>query len=167
MSDTPSRGMHHLGLATHDMEATLDFYENVLGFPARVCEMIEPETGGTIRHAFLDIGQGEMIAFMECNEIRGVDPDLDTGINRGLGIHGGMIHFAFKVEDEAELEKKSADLAGKGIDTSEVVDHGWCKSVYFNDPNGLQLEFCCLTTELAESHVEARTSEAWTRWSRR
>ena len=63
MSDTPSRGMHHLGLATHDMEATLDFYENVLGFPARVCEMIEPETGGTIRHAFLDIGQGEMIAF--------------------------------------------------------------------------------------------------------
>ncbi len=167
MSDTPSRGIHHLGLATHDMEATLDFYENVLGFSARVCEMIEPETGGNIRHAFLDIGQGEMIAFMECNEIRGVEPGFDTGINRGLGIHGGMIHFAFKVLDEAELEKKSADLAGKGIDTTEVVDHGWCKSVYFKDPNGLQLEFCCLTTELGETHVEARTSEAWTRWSRR
>ena len=44
MSHTPGRGMHHLGLATHDMEATLDFYENVLGFPARVCEMIQPET---------------------------------------------------------------------------------------------------------------------------
>ena len=44
------KGMHHLGLATHDMERTLDFYENVLGFPAVVCEMIEPEAGGAIRH---------------------------------------------------------------------------------------------------------------------
>ncbi len=36
-------GVHHIGLATHDMDATLDFYENVLGFPAVVCEMIAPE----------------------------------------------------------------------------------------------------------------------------
>ncbi len=53
-----SKGMHHLGLATHDMEKTLEFYEDVLGFPAVVCEMIEPESGGAIRHAFFGSSLG-------------------------------------------------------------------------------------------------------------
>ena len=167
MSHTPRRGMHHLGLATHDMEATLEFYENVLGFPARVCEMIEPETGGAIRHAFLDAGGGELLAFMECNEVPGVESDFDTGINRGLGIRGGLIHFAFKVLDEPELEKKRNELLEKGVQVTEVVDHRWCKSIYFRDPNGLQLEFCCFTAELGSEHVAGRTQEAWKCWARR
>ena len=41
-------GMHHLGLATHNMEATLDFYENKLGFETKVCDLLKPEAGGTI-----------------------------------------------------------------------------------------------------------------------
>ena len=165
MSD--AKGVHHLGLATHDMEATLDFYENVLGFEARVCEMIEPKTGGAIRHAFLDVGNDELIAFMECNEVPGVSPDFDPGINRGLGIRGGMIHFAFKVDDEVELEKKRDELREKGVKVTEVVDHRWCKSIYFKDPNGIQLEYCCLTAELGEEHVSGRYSESWKRWFRR
>ena len=159
--------MHHLGLATHDMEATLDFYENVLGFAARVCEMIEPETGGAIRHAFLDAGQGELIAFMECNEVRGVADDFDTSINRGLGLRGGLIHFAFKVLDEVELEKKRNELLEKGVEVTEVVDHRWCKSIYFKDPNQIQLEYCCYRGELDESHLAGRDSEAWTALARR
>ena len=159
-------GIHHLGLATHDMEATLDFYEGVLGMPARVCEMIEPETGGAIRHAFFDAGDGELVAFMECNEVRGVAPDFDPGINGGLGIKGGMYHFAFKADGVAGLEKKQAELREKGVEVTERVDHGWCQSIYFMDPNGLQLEYCCLTAELGPEH-DHRHDEAWTRWSRR
>jgi catechol 2,3-dioxygenase-like lactoylglutathione lyase family enzyme len=161
-----ARGIHHVGLATHDMDATLEFYEEVLGFPARVCEMIEPKTGGAIRHAFLDIGGGELFAFMECNELEGVG-DFDAGINRGLGIRGGMFHFAFKVDDDVALEKKRLELAEKGVDVTDVVDHGWCKSIYFKDPNFLQLEYCCLTEELGEEHTRGRESDAWTHWSRR
>ena len=162
-----NQGMHHLGLATHDMEATLEFYERVLGFRAVVCEMIEPETGGAIRHAFLDAGNGELLAFMECNDLEGVSPDFDAGINRGLGILGGMYHFAFKVEDEEALRAKQSDLESKGVKVRGVVDHGWCKSIYFRDPNFLQLEFCCLTEELGERHAAGRFSEAWTRLARR
>jgi catechol 2,3-dioxygenase-like lactoylglutathione lyase family enzyme len=162
-----SKGMHHIGLATHDMEKTLAFYEGVLGFPAVVCEMIHPENGGAIRHAFLDAGSGELLAFMECNEVEGVPGDFDTGINRGLGIGGGVVHFAFRVDDEAELEAKRADLRSKGVDVTDVVDHRWCKSIYFKDPNFLQLEFCCLTQTLGEEHVAGRLAESWTRWERR
>jgi catechol 2,3-dioxygenase-like lactoylglutathione lyase family enzyme len=166
MAIDTKRGMHHVGLATHDMEATLDFYENTLGFPAVVCEMIEPETGGAVRHAFLDVGQGELIAFMECNDIKGVSDDFDAGINRGLGIRGGMFHFAFKVDDATELEKKRAELQEKGVTVTDVVDHGWCRSIYFRDPNWLQLEFCCLTQDLGEEHTAGRRGEAWKRLAR-
>ncbi len=29
----------------------------------------------------------------------------------------------------------------------DIVDHNWAKSIYFKDPNGMQLEYCCLTRE--------------------
>jgi catechol 2,3-dioxygenase-like lactoylglutathione lyase family enzyme len=161
-----NRGIHHIGLATHDMESTLDFYENVLGFPAVVCETIEPETGGAIRHAFFDVGEGELIAFMEANQIEGVAPDFDAGINRGLGTGSGMYHFAFKVADPSELAKKRDELVEKGLTVRGIVDHGWCQSIYFRDPNFLQLEFCCLTATLGRQHTADRQGEAWQKYSK-
>jgi catechol 2,3-dioxygenase-like lactoylglutathione lyase family enzyme len=167
MQPTTHKGIHHIGIATHDMEATTAFYEDVLGFRAVVCEVIELERGGVIRHAFFDAGSGELFAFMECNDVNDVPTDFDAGINRGLGIRGGMYHFAFRVDDEVELEAKQADLTAKGVAVRGVVDHGWCKSIYFRDPNFLQLEYCCLTGELDESHAAGRFSKAWTRLARR
>jgi len=162
-----NRGIHHIGVATHDMESTLNFYENVLGFPAVVCEMIEPETGGAIRHAFFDTGEGELIAFMEANDVAGVSADFDAGINRGLGTGSGMYHFAFAVKDPAELAQRRDELVGKGVKVRGIVNHGWCQSVYFRDPNFLQLEFCCLTAELSDRHTAGRRSPEWQRHSRR
>lgn len=159
-------GMHHLGLATHDMEATLDFYENVLGLKVRVCDLLRPEGGGTIRHAFMDLGAGEMIAFMECNNVPWVPGDFDPGINRGLGIKGGVIHFAFKATDEADLHDRRTELRDRGVEVSEVVDHGWCKSIYFRDPNGIQLEYCVLTTALGDELVADRSGDGWQALSR-
>ena len=161
-----NKGLHHIGLATHDMEKTLAFYEDVLGFRAVICEMIEPDSGGAIRHAFFDTGNGELFAFMEANDIAGMPDDFDAGINRGLGTGSGMFHFAFAVADEEELASRRADLAAKGVKVRGIVDHGWCKSIYFRDPNFLQLEFCCLTEELGDRHTAGRFSAGWTRLAR-
>ncbi len=154
-------GLHHVGLATHNMEMTLEFYEEVLGFPAVVCEMIETPGGGRIRHAFFDVGAGEMIAFMEFNEVEEVATDFDTGINRGLGTGSGAYHFAFKVGSTDELSRKRDELEAKGVEVRGIVDHGWCQSIYFRDPNFLQLEFCCLSRELTDKDFAGRTSESW------
>lgn len=162
-----NKGVHHLGLATHDMEATLEFYENVLGFETKVCDLLQPEGGGTIRHAFMDMGNDELIAFMECNDVPGIAPDFDPGMNKGLGIGGGVIHFAFRVDDEQELDAKREELADKGVKVTDVVDHGWCKSIYFKDPNAIQLEYCCLSGELGGGLLADRASEVWTGLSRR
>jgi catechol 2,3-dioxygenase-like lactoylglutathione lyase family enzyme len=154
-------GMHHVGLATHDMEVTLAFYEDVLGFKTSVCDLLEPKGGGAIRHAFMDIGGGEMIAFMECNDVPGIASGFDSGINRGLGISGGVIHFAFAAENEEDLVAKQQELHEKNVEVTDVVDHGWCKSIYFRDPNDLQLEFCVITKELDSDDVADRSNAAW------
>ena len=156
-----NKGLHHLGLATHDMDATLAFYEDILGFETKVCDLMQPQAGGSIRHAFLDTGNDELIAFMECTDVPGIPNDFDTGLNRGLGIKGGVVHFAFRVDDEAELLSKREELAGKGVNVTEVVDHGWCQSIYFHDPNHLQLEFCCLSREFGDDLLADRASAGW------
>lgn len=159
-------GLHHIGLATHDMEATLEFYEEVLGFPAAVCEMIETPGGGSIRHVFFDVGGGEMVAFMELNDVEDVSTDFDAGINRGLGTGSGVYHFAFEVASPEHLKQRRAELEAKGVKVRGIVDHGWCQSIYFRDPNFLQLEFCCLSQELTQKNLAGRDSESWKRLAR-
>ena len=154
-------GMHHLGLATHDMEATLAFYEDILGFDTKVCDLMSPAAGGKIRHAFLDVGNGEMMAFMECNDVQGVAEDFDAGINRGLGIKGGVMHFAFAASDTQDLRAKQSNLRERGVQVSDVVDHGWCESIYFHDPNGLQLEYCVVTAQLGGEWLADRHAAGW------
>ena len=72
----------------------------------------------------------------------------DAGINRGLGVPGAFYHFAFEAGSEAALDEKRNELIAKGVDVTDVVDHDWAKSIYFTDPNGIQLEFCCYTRAL-------------------
>ncbi len=83
-----------------------------------------------------------------------------------MGIKGGVIHFAFKAEDEADLISKQTELRNRDVDVTDVVDHGWCKSIYFSDPNSLQLEYCVITQELVEAHLEDRASDDWQQLSR-
>jgi catechol-2,3-dioxygenase len=80
--------------------------------------------------------------------VPGIPAEYDAGINRGLGVPGVFYHFAFEAGSEAALDEKRHELLAKGIDVTEVVDHDWAKSIYFKDPNGIQLEFCCFTRNL-------------------
>jgi glyoxalase family protein len=81
----------------------------------------------------------------------------DTGINRGLGVPNAFYHFAFEAGSEAALDEKRNELIARGVEVTEVVDHDWAKSIYFKDPNGLQLEFCCFTRNLNDD--DARLQE--------
>jgi catechol 2,3-dioxygenase-like lactoylglutathione lyase family enzyme len=143
-----AKGWSHIGLATTDMDATQRFYEGVLGFPAVRCDRIRVKEGGAIRHVFFDTGAGQMIAFMEARGVPGLPAAYDAGINAGLGLPEMVYHFAFEAGSPEGLEAKRAELAAKGVPVSPVVDHEWARSIYFKDPNGLSLEFCCVTRAL-------------------
>ena len=142
------RGFSHIGLSTLDLDRTRDFYEGVLGFKAVRCDILKVKEGGQIRHIFFDTGHDQLIAFMEASGVPGIPAEYDAGINRGLGVPGVFYHFTFEAGSEAGLTDKRRELLAKGIEVTEVVDHDWAKSIYFKDPNGLQLEFCCFTRNL-------------------
>ena len=142
------RGFSHIGLSTLDLDRTRDFYEGVLGFKAVRCDILKVKEGGQIRHIFFDTGHDQLMAFMEASGVPGIPAEYDAGINRGLGVPGVFYHFAFEAGSEAGLTEKRRELLAKGIEVTEVVDHDWAKSIYFEDPNGIQLEFCCFTRNL-------------------
>jgi len=41
-------------------------------------------------------------------------------------------------------------LLERGVEVTPVVDHEWCRSIYFRDPNGLLLEYCATTRAFTE-----------------
>jgi len=141
------KGFSHLGLSTLDLDKTREFYEGVLGFKAVVCDTIKVKEGGEIRHIFFDTGRDQLIAFMEARNVPGIPTEYDAGINRGLGVPNAFYHFAFEAGNEAGLAQKRDELRGKGVDVTDIVNHDWAKSIYFKDPNGVQLEYCCLVRE--------------------
>ena len=50
----------------------------------------------------------------------------------------------------AALTDKRDELRAKGVEVTDIADHGWAKSIYFKDPNGLSLEYCCVLRDFTE-----------------
>jgi catechol 2,3-dioxygenase-like lactoylglutathione lyase family enzyme len=143
-------GFSHIGLATPNMDATLAFYTDVLGFKIVRYDNMGITEGGNMRHVFLDCGRQELLSFLGPE---GVDalPEWHPGINQGLGVPRGFYHFAFNCESEEALGERQENLMRHGITVSDFVDHDWCKSIYFDDPvNLLSLEYSTLTRPFNE-----------------
>src|SRR5262249_29918354 len=167
------KGVSHIGLSTRDLDRTRDFYEDVMGFKAVRCDIIKIAEGGQIRHIFFDTGRDQLLAFMEPQGVPGIPADYDAGINAGLGVPGSFYHFAFEAGSETALEAKRQELLDKGVIVTDIVDHEWAKSIYFHDPNGISLEYCCLTRDVGTAddvtmqvRVERSAQEMRQRWDR-
>lgn len=145
-----NKGFSHIGLATRDLDRTRAFYQDVLGFEPVVADTLRIREGGQLRHLFFDVGRDQLLAFMEARDVPGIPADYDAGINRGLGVPAAFYHFAFEAGSEKTVAAKRSQLRKKGVAVTDIVDHGWAKSIYFRDPNGLSLEYCCLTRDLVE-----------------
>jgi catechol 2,3-dioxygenase-like lactoylglutathione lyase family enzyme len=54
-----NKGFSHIGLSTLDLDKTIEFYQDVLGF--RIVRFDEiPIEGGSIRHAVIDAGRDQL-----------------------------------------------------------------------------------------------------------
>ncbi|SDO18230.1 Catechol 2,3-dioxygenase [Klenkia soli] len=119
-----ARGLHHTALISSDVEATIAFYQGVLGFP--LTELIDNRDYPGSSHFFFDIGNSNLLAFFDF-------PGLDVGPY--AEVLGGLHHVAISVEParwEALVEK----LTSAGVE--HVVHSG--VSVYFRDPDGARIE---------------------------
>lgn len=145
------RGMHHLGLATSDYDATVDFYTNVIGWEIAWQDLMQAPDGTVLmRHVFFDTGDGSYVAFMAPTPaMPGVPKSWSTDINSGLGVPPIVYHFAFWLDTLDELKEFQRKVRERGAAASEIIDHdGWCAGFVLRDPNGLLIEFACTTREL-------------------
>jgi catechol 2,3-dioxygenase-like lactoylglutathione lyase family enzyme len=119
-----ARGLHHTALISSDVETTVRFYQDVLGFP--LTELIENRDYPGSSHFFFDIGNDNLLAFFDF-------PGLDVGPY--AEVLGGLHHMAISVDPERWTELV-ARLEEAGIAHEVHSD----VSVYFRDPDGARIE---------------------------
>lgn len=169
-SDRPfeTSGIHHLALVCRDMSRTVDFYTRVLGMP--LVKTIELPAG-LGQHFFFDCGGGDQIAFFWFADAPEPAPGIaapaarpDQGDARSA--MGSMNHVAFSVPAD-RIDEYGERLRAAGVDCSFVVNHDdspfgvsaelndgvFVRSIYFQDPDGILLEFASWTRELTSADV--------------
>ena len=153
--------LHHFAYRCRNAEQTRAFYEDVLGL--KLAHVIEadhvPSTGeySPYFHIFFELGDGSYVAFFDLGDDKATTPDPETP--------AWVNHLALEVGGEPELEAAKARLEDAGVEVLGITDHGFVKSIYFFDPNGIRLELTCRMTgeeEMAEKAAEARAGlDAW------
>ncbi|HZX04475.1 VOC family protein [Kribbella sp.] len=119
-----ARGLHHTALLCADVERTVRFYQEVLGFP--LTEMVGNRDYEGSTHFFFDIGNGNLLAFFDF-------PGLDLGPY--AEVLGGLHHLAISVEP-ARWDELRGRLVEHGVEFQEESG----TSIYFQDPDGARIE---------------------------
>jgi catechol 2,3-dioxygenase-like lactoylglutathione lyase family enzyme len=119
-----ARGLHHVALLSADVERTVRFYQDVLGFP--LTDLFENRDCPGSNHFFFDIGHGNLLAFFDF-------PNLDLGPY--AEVLGGLHHVAISMTPE-EWKRARARMEEAGVPYQLESS----TSVYFRDPDGARLE---------------------------
>ncbi|MBV9359454.1 MAG: VOC family protein [Chloroflexi bacterium] len=134
-----ARGVHHMALICSDVERTIQFYQEVVGFP--LIELMENRDYAGSTHLFFDIGHGNLLAFFDF-------PGL--GLQPGVESLGGVQHIAISCEPRA-FEAIKSRLDARGIPYLGP-DRGVTTSIYFKDPDGIQIEMIAEPLHVMDGH---------------
>lgn len=138
-------GIHHLAMATGDMDATIRFWRDLLGMRL-VAGLGKPG----YRHYFFEISPGHHIAFFEWPGVEPV-PERDHGQPAAGPVVFDHVSFGVGCEDDLWDLRDRIEAAGSWV--SEVIDHGFIHSIYSFDPNGIPIEFSCRVEEEDPTHI--------------
>jgi catechol 2,3-dioxygenase-like lactoylglutathione lyase family enzyme len=127
------QGINHLALITADMDATVRFYHGTLG--ARLVATIGTDT---FRHYFFDFGPNCTVAFFEYIGSPAQPFAKPAGVPDSRAPQ--FDHLSLNLPDEESLNRLQRRLKAADCEVTDIVDHGFIRSVYFSDPNGIALE---------------------------
>src|SRR6202140_5659080 len=133
MSKIPAEGVHHITFVGSNREATIDFYQGVLGMPL-VMEQPNPDVPDET-HLYFHTGDWRLITFF----VRPTRVNDPTPNPEGIG---NLHHLAFTVS-HATYTQVAQRLNERGIWNTGNIDRGFMDSIYFRDPNGQLLEMAC------------------------
>jgi catechol 2,3-dioxygenase-like lactoylglutathione lyase family enzyme len=146
------KGLHHNAYRCRDSEETRTFYEAFLGLPLVSAFAIDE---GRALHTFFQMADGSCLAFFEVP-----GKPFDFKAQDALDLH-----IALGVDNEAfdSMLQKARD---EGREVRGPVDHGFCRSIYFRDPNGYIIELTADTGVHGEMMDPAlsKPHQALARW---
>jgi glyoxylase I family protein len=151
----PSR-LHHTAYVTKDLERTRAFYEDVIGLPLLATWCEADELFGAVRtycHCFFGLADGGALAFFQFADPK--DGELFGPKMPESPFH----HIALKVDEtvQAGIERR-LKAAGYELPRMYVLEHGYCRSVYAEDPNGMIVEFTVDHPKVNEINDTRRTT---------
>ena len=138
---TSTNGVHHLAIATKDIQAQIEFFNDVLG-----CELVALYWMHGVEgawHGFMKLNDHCSIAFVETPDIKGIDRTLGvthSGNGAGPCAGGTMQHLALNVDTLDDLLVMRDRIRSRGLTIFGPIDHGMCHSIYFAGPEDLSLE---------------------------
>lgn len=129
-------GFHHVAYRCRDAAETRKFYGNLLGLKEAAALAFDKDPAGNDRpymHLFFEMGNGSYLAFFDAPS---------TAAPEGFTMKDGIedYHFAFEAGSMEELELFKNRLTEAKVPAFGPIDHGFCHSLYFFDPNGLACE---------------------------
>lgn len=128
-------GLNHVATLTTDMDLTVRFYEEAFGAEVTF-EMEAADDHPWMK--ILDLGGGASLNVFE------VPAEDIIGDRRRQGGRGAIDHFALAVESPEVLATMKERLAGAGAqEVGEIQALGEELSLFFRDPDGMELEVCC------------------------
>ncbi len=136
------RGVNHLALSTTDMKRQLTFWCDTLGLPLKALYWMHGVEGAY--HGFIELSPESYIAFVQHPDN---GKEIEFGVSHaegsGGGVRGGaMQHIALHVDTLDEVLEMRDRLRSRGVQVIGPIDHGFIQSVYFEGPEGLNLEVC-------------------------
>ncbi|HEY8601150.1 MAG TPA: VOC family protein [Thermomicrobiales bacterium] len=143
----PWSGLHHLALATRDLDATIRFYSGILGMRVLFARRLPDGT----RHLFIDLGGGATLHFWEVAtaEIYTQPPQPE------VFVPGALQHLALRLPDEAALRALQSRLRVAGVGVTDIFEQaGLVRLCFFEDNNGIALEASCWLTDLTALPVD-------------
>ena len=124
---TPAAGIHHAALICSDPERTIEFYQGLLGFP--LVELVENRDYPGSSHFFFDVGNRTLLGFFAFPGL-GLEPAVEA--------IGSVQHLAIHVPRD-RWERLRERLDELGVEYAGP-DRGIEESMYFKDPDGIQIE---------------------------
>ncbi|HEU4582550.1 MAG TPA: VOC family protein [Polyangiaceae bacterium] len=151
----PSR-LHHTAYVTKDLEQTRAFYEDLIGLPLLATWCEADELFGAVRtycHCFFGLADGGALAFFQFADK--ADGELFGPKMPATPFH----HIALKVDAEVQAGiERRLKAAGYEPPRMYVLEHGYCRSLYAEDPNGMVVEFTVDHPEVEQINAKRRGS---------